>query len=311
MRPDPVVEFWLGMSAIVAALAVALLLAFPPSWMDHRIGAVTNLNNVSHLAEGSTVSEKGFVWGTVTKIEAMGGYFRVHMKLDPKFTLAAGTALALEETNPLQAASLVVGRQCRLQAGAPIPPGCCPEKLTSAGRSEDEIGLASCGSYPSLIDKAVDTVQMAQKQMTDLRAALDKNLPPLQEKTNAALLATTSGMVAMKSVSEYAKGVLTENNARLGSTLANADSVLGNLKTTTAEVNGLLTKKRDELDASITNVSSMLATTAATMPVVVDNLQKSAEDLRAVTGQIRNEPTSLVRRRQRSDPSFVDPAPEQ
>ena len=317
MRPDPVVEFCLGLGAIVVALAVALLLAFPPAWMDHRQAAGANFASVNHLAEGSNVSDHGVVWGTVTSLEPKGSYVRVHMKLKPGFTLAPDQALALEDTNPVQAASLVVLRQCKLQPNAVPPEGCCPDRIAASSSDANEKGLASCGHLPSLIDTAMATVLQTKTQLAevarnfgDLNTAFRATMPPLMDKTNAALLATTSGMGAMKNVSEYAKGVLAANGEHLKGTLANADATLGNLKKTTADVNEVLDKEKDDLKASITNFSNVLATTAATMPGVVDHIQESAENLRAITGEIRQEPTSIVRRRERSDPSFVDPAPE-
>jgi len=314
MRPDPVVEFWLGMGAIAAALAVALLLAFPPAWMDHRIGAVANFGNVSFLGEGSSVSGDGYVWGTVTKIEPVKGHYRVHMKLKPGLELAANQGLALEQANPLQPAYLTVVRQCKAVPGVALQAGCCPERLSAASPEGAERGLASCGRIPNLIDQAKDIGTVAKTRIDDIGktvSALNAKLGPLMDKASATLDTSKATMTSAGITSARAQALLANDNvANLSKVLASTQATMDRVKTTSATIDDLLQNKKEQLDASITNLSNVLATTAATMPGVVDNLQKSAEDLRAITGQIRQEPTSLVRRRERSDPSFVDPAPE-
>src|SRR5215210_7104451 len=121
MRPDPILEFWLGMGAIAAALAVALLLAFPPAWLDSRQTAVANFTSLGTLNQGANVRENGNVVGNVVAIDPMGAYYRVRMKIQKGWGMAPDQGLAVDETNPLQAASLSVARQCR-----PAPAGVAP-----------------------------------------------------------------------------------------------------------------------------------------------------------------------------------------
>jgi ABC-type transporter Mla subunit MlaD len=312
MRPDPVVEFCLGLGAIIAALAVALMLAFPPAWMDSRQGAVANFTNVDHLVEGSNVTRSGVVWGTVTGIQDKGNFVLVHMKLKPGFTMAPDQGLALEDTNPVQPASLVVGRRCKLIAGEKIPEGCCPEKITGASSTATEIGLASCGHLPSLIDQAQEIGRVAKAQIGAIGKTvsdLNDKLTPLMAKASATLDTSKATMASALGTSEKAKGALSDQNvANLTKVLASTEATMDRVKTTTANIDDIVRNEKEQLDASIANVSTVLATTAAMMPGVVDNLQKSAENMRAITGDIRQEPTSLVRRRERSDPSFVEPA---
>jgi ABC-type transporter Mla subunit MlaD len=306
MRPDPVVEFCLGLGALLIAIIVALLLAFPPAWMDKRQSASAFFANVSGLGEGANVSENGFIQGNVTAIEPWGGGFRVHMKLRPQWHLKAGLGLTVEQTNPLQAGSLAVAHICKLVPGGSLPTGCCPDRLITGSAAAGEAALASCGRTPSLIDVAMATTVMVSTQLK----TLSNTMPPLLESTKGAVAATTAGMTAMKAVSDKALVVFTDNGGTLKSTLANANTSLANVSNTTKTLDQLLTAKREQLDISITNLSNVMATTAVTMPGIAANLQKASEDLRAVSGQIRNEPTSVLRKRERADPSFVEPAAE-
>jgi hypothetical protein len=237
-------------------------------------------------------------------IEPLGDGFRVHMKLQPDWRLKDGYGLTVEQTNPLQAGSLAVARVCARAPGANLSAGCCPDKLVTGAAPAGETALASCGRTPGLIDTAMATTAMLSIQLRTLSAVM----PPLLESTKGAVAATTAGMTAMKAVSDKALVVFNDNGGALKSTLANASVTLGNVSNTTKTLDQLMTAKREQLDASITNVSSVLETTAAAMPGITANLQKAAEDLRAITGQVRNEPTQIIRRRERSDPSFVDPA---
>ncbi|MBV9549417.1 MAG: hypothetical protein JO256_07070 [Alphaproteobacteria bacterium] len=310
MRPDPVIEFWLGLAAILAVVAVALVLAFPPAWLDDRQTAVANFRSLGLLMQGANVRENGNVVGNVTAVEAKGSYYRVHMKIKKGWQMAPDQGLTVDETNPLQAPALAVARQCRAAAPGAMPSaGCCPEALANASADAGEVALASCGVSPNLVDAALATTLQARDQITALRDAVQKaDLPALLKKTEGAVAATTSGMAAMKAVSDKALSVLNTNGDKLTSILAKADTTLGNVSNTTKTVDDFLTTKKEQLDTSITNVSSILATTAATLPGVVTDLKKAAEDMRVITGQVRNEPTQLIRRRERSDPSFVDPA---
>jgi ABC-type transporter Mla subunit MlaD len=310
MRPDPAVEFTLGLCAILAALGIALLLAFPPAWLDNRKTAVAIFPSIGTLTTGANLRDNGTVVGNVVAIEPMGGFYRIRMKVQPDWKLAEKRGLTVEETNPLQAASLGVASICRLPDNGAIPAGCCPGKLETGRAAAGEIALASCGRTPSLIDAAMATTLKASAQITALSNAFQEKAPPLLASTQKAVDATLNGMIAMKAVSDYARGVLSQNEANLKGTLANANTTLGNVSSTTKTFDELLTAKREQLDTSITSVTAVLATTAATMPGIVADLQKAAEDLRAVTGQIRNEPTSIIRRRERADPSFVEPAAE-
>jgi ABC-type transporter Mla subunit MlaD len=280
------------------ALAAALLFAFPPSWLDRRHDAIAVFSNLGSLGEGADVRENGFVVGNVAAIEPLGGLYRVHMKLKPDWRMASGGALAVDQTNPLQPAILAIAHVCKVAATAEKPAaGCCPDKPLVPDAVDGEIALVSCGRTPNLIDVALATTVKASDAITSLQAAM----PSLMAKTTGAITATAGAMVAMKAVSDKTLLIVDDTNRE------NLKNALASFSGSGKTINELLAAKQVELESSITSLNAVLQQAAAKLPAIMDNMQKSSEDLRAISAQIRNQPTSLLRKRDRSDPDFVEP----
>ena len=312
MRPDPIIEFGLGLAAIVVALAAALLFAFPPSWLDSRRVAVAVFSNVGSLGEGADVRENGYVVGNVVSIDAATNRYLVHMKLRPEWRMAAGQALTVEETNPLRAASLSVAHICKtvVTFDSESMVGCCPDKFLSPVTAGDEMALASCGRTPSLIDVALATTLKVSFVTNELRVAMGL------EQANKAIAAlpgdpgdkpglvsnANAMMTSIKALTNKASGLVDDRNK------ASLSSALNNFSSGSKTMNDMMRNNAGELKASMTGLASILQTTATTLPVIVGNMQKASEDLKAVSAEIRREPTSLLRQRKRSDPRFVEPA---
>lgn len=313
VRPDPILQLFLGLGVLLCGLGMAWLFAYPPAWLDPRHAAIAMFSNIGTLAEGADIRENGSVIGNVVSITTEGDHYLVHMKVR-QAGIAPDRALAIDEVNPILAASIVSRRVCHAASAS----GCCPEKPVLAAASAGEVAFRSCGRLPSLIDVAMETTSKASLVLTEFRTTLgleqasaaiaalpgrpvDK--PGLVAKTEATMTAVAASMGSMKAVADRGSALLEQNQQNIADAIANLNSSASALKNFTEN-------NQAGLENAITEMGGVIRTTARGLPGILDNLQATSENLESLSTQIRNEPTSLLRQRERADPDFVDPAPD-
>jgi ABC-type transporter Mla subunit MlaD len=287
-------------------------LAFPPAWLDHRQAAYAVFADVGSLAQGAAVRENGYVVGHVVSIAPDHGAYLVRMRLHRHWHPGGGRALAIDDVNPLRAADLAVARVCTAPtataAKTPAPALCCPGPAIPPPSRPGEEALASCGRMPSLIDAALTTIHDADAAVGELRKAVGLNragAAPQQDAVAQIPALVDKAGRALTSITGLADKVALLVDAR---NRRNLSATLGHLNSGSKSIDSLVQSRRADIDMSVTDMNSILHTTATTLPAIIDNLQRASANLRAVSAEVRNEPTSLLRLHRRSDPGFVAPA---
>lgn len=303
MRPDPVLQFRLGLTAIGLVLLVALAAAFAPRLLDRRTEAEAVFSNVAELAEGAKVMDRGFAIGRVARIEQRltERRFIVYLRLDPKWQPENPHALGLvvEEPNPLRPATLNV-----------VSADDCPEP-SKLDPTITTMQLRGCGHHPSMIELTLITLNVTKETVQRVNAILEVLAPAGKRPgapSNAGALMTRldTTMKNIQVVSESARTMLDSKHQR------KLDNIIDNLALTSHEASatakgahGLVQTNSKSIGSSISDVRYILAVTASQMAAITADLQASTANLKEITAQLRDDPASALRRKALGDPTIA------
>jgi len=312
MRPDPVLQFRLGLAAIGVIVVIALIAAFAPGLLDNRQTATVVLDRAWGLSAGAPVLDDGFLIGHITEIQPdlKRRRYVVTMRLTPEWQPEHPEQLGLvvQEPNPLKSALLSVVRDVN-DASA------CP-KLMGIDSSLPGMQMQSCGHQPGMIEKALAVLDSTQQTVNSINTVLAVFVPPKTIGPNGQMVAGTGTTEAtsnlldtlhnVKDISDSVKGLLdTKNTKQIEDVIARLTKLSQQVNSTAADVNGLVTKSAKPMAASLADARYILAITATQMSSITNDLQASASNLRELTAQLRDDPGSPLRPRKLSDPSIL------
>lgn len=300
MRPDPVLQFRLGLAAIGLILLIALAAAFAPGLLDRRQKAEAVFSNVAGLAEGAAIIDRGFVVGRVTRIEQRltERRFIVYLRLDPDWQPANPKTLGLvvEEPNPLRPASLSVTTG-RSTTDCPEP---APLDPTITG-----LQLRGCGHHQSMVELTISTLHVAEDTLSITKETVKQVNSLLDAKTpmGRKLDATMTNVQAM---TEKANALFDKKHQRqIDAIIKNIGLTSGQAGAAVKDVRRILQTNEKPVGESIAHVDYILAVTANQMASITTDLQASVANLREITSQLRDDPSSVVRRKELGDPAIA------
>ncbi|HEV2562248.1 MAG TPA: hypothetical protein VGT78_08900 [Rhizomicrobium sp.] len=308
MRPDPVLQFRLGLATIAILVVVALVAAFAPEVLDRRHPYVAVFKNVANLGEGAAVKDEGFVIGHVTRIEQhlRERRFLVRVRLDPDWQTEdmRDVGLVIDAPNPLQPATLSIarGKDCPEPTYDPSLPGA---------------QLRGCGHHPSMIELTLQTINTTRDTVERVNTVL-RALAPTPEEIKAGG-ASANGSVALiarmnatltnvQAISETARGLLNDKRQRqIASMIDNLAATSKQASLAATEMNGLVHKNAEPVGSSVTDLRYILGVTATSMASIAANMQAASADLKEITAKLRDDPRAMVSGRALGDPADTKP----
>lgn len=305
MRPDPVLQFRLGLAAIGVLVLAALIMAFAPGLLDRRAPAQVILSNVQGLAEGDEVKDEGFIIGHVTRIDQQlqQRRFLVSMRLDPEWQPKDQQTIGLVilEPNPLKSATLNVVRDVSNRIACPEPTPLDPA-LTG-------LQLRGCGHQPSMIELTFLTLNITRDVVKQINQILKELAPDKNGNGSppASMMKTlTRSLANFEEVSKQVKGMLdTPHQKKIDAILANAAAISKEATVATKNVNRLVENNGKPATAALADLRYILAVTATQMASIAADLQVSSANLKELTTQLRDDPAAPLHPHKLSDPAIL------
>lgn len=306
MRPDPVLQFRLGLAAIGLILLVALAAAFAPRLLDRRREAEAVFGNVAGLAEGAAVIDRGFIVGRVTRIEQRltERRFIVYLRLDPDWQPSDPKALGLvvEEPNPLRPATLsVVSGFSSIDCPEPAP---LDPAITG-------MQLRGCGHHLSMVELTLLTLNSTKDTVLHVNSILEAIAPTGKKPgapadTSALMVRINATLKNVQEMSEKANALLDKKHQQqINGIIDNLALTSRRASATAKDVSGLIRTNAKPVGSSIADLRYILAVTAAQMASITTDLQASTANLREITSQLRDDPSSVIRRKDLGDPAIA------
>ncbi|HEX2593809.1 MAG TPA: hypothetical protein VHL34_20085 [Rhizomicrobium sp.] len=286
-------------------LLVAIIAAFAPGLLDRRIEAHAIFRSVSGLSEGAAILDSGFVVGHVTRVEQQLGQrrFVVTLRLSPDWQPANLDSLGLvvEEPNPLRPSYLAVV----------APSSDCPEPAPR-DPAIDGPQLRGCGHHPGMIELALTTLNATRATVQQVNGLLEILTPSKKADgkpagPNAATLVARldKTMQNVETMSESAKGIVDKaHQQKIDAIIESLAITSKSAGATVSSVNGLIATNAKPVGLAVSDLRYILSLTATQMASITSDLQATAANLREVSAQLRDDPSSVVRSKELSDPKL-------
>jgi phospholipid/cholesterol/gamma-HCH transport system substrate-binding protein len=220
--------------------------------------------SVEGLSISKPVLVNGFPIGRVSKMELQpDGHTIVQFKIDPKYNIPNNTLAKLVSTDLLGTKAIVF------------------EMGNSKTYAEDQDTLKA-----DVQGSLAESLQPIQKKAEDLIAKMDSSLtainrimnPNFQKNVDRSFLSIANSLQTLEGTTKKIDALVAAQSVHINGIMTNAETVSGNLKTSTAH-----------LDAIATNVETFSSDLShSNIKQTLDNANKAVADLQASINKIND-----------------------
>ncbi|MDB5142056.1 MAG: hypothetical protein JWQ66_769 [Mucilaginibacter sp.] len=254
---------------ILTALAITILiLGFSYLRGNDVFSGSNKFYAVYKSVEGLSISKpvlvNGFPIGRVSKMELQpDGHTIVQFKIDPKYNIPNNTLAKLVSTDLLGTKAIVF------------------EMGNSKTYAEDQDTLKA-----DVQGSLAESLQPIQKKAEDLIAKMDSSLtsinrimnPNFQKNVDRSFLSIANSLQTLEGTTKKIDALVASQSVHVNGIMTNAETVSGNLKTSTAHLDAIATNfETFSSDLSHSNIKQTL-----------DNANKAVADLQASINKIND-----------------------
>ena len=228
---------------------------------------------VYRSVEGLTISKpvlvNGFQIGRVSKMELHAdGRTTVEFKIDPKYNVPVNTLAKLQSTDLLGSKAIV------FELG----------NSTEFAQDEDTLRADIQGSLAESLQPIQKKAEVLITKVDSALGAINKIMnPTFQKNVDRSFASIANSLQTLESTTKKIDAIVGAQSAHINGIMANAETVSGNLKTSTAKLNGISTNfERFSNDLANSNIKGTL-----------DNANKAVGELQSTLSKVNSTDGSL------------------
>ena len=228
---------------------------------------------VYRSVEGLTVSKpvlvNGFQIGRVSKMELHAdGRTTVEFKIDPKYNVPVNTLAKLQSTDLLGSKAIV------FELG----------NSTEFAQDEDTLRADIQGSLAESLQPIQKKAEVLITKVDSALGAINKIMnPTFQKNVDRSFASIANSLQTLESTTKKIDAIVGAQSTHINGIMANAETVSGNLKTSTAKLNGISTNfERFSNDLANSNIKGTL-----------ENANKAVGELQSTLSKVNSTDGSL------------------